>query len=60
MDKKLYRLGEVFKDEWYSKLPWRVQMPKGCLPCRTKREALRISEAITQTIQALRARELDG
>jgi hypothetical protein len=57
--KTLYTLGEVFKDEWDPKMPWRVQMPKGRMPCRTKRDALRISEAIKQTIQCLREREIE-
>lgn len=39
-------LGEVFKDSWCSSHPWRVQLPKGAFPCRTKREALRISDLI--------------
>lgn len=59
MENKIYNLGEVFKDTWYSKLPWRVQLPKGRLPCRTKREAMRIGEAVKQTIRAIRDREVD-
>ena len=59
MDKTLYNLGEVFKDNWDYHMPWRVQMSKGRLPCKTKREALRIGNAIVETIRELRSRELE-
>ena len=59
MSNKLYNLGDVFKDSWDPKFPWRVQLPKGRMPCKTKRDALRISQAVTETIQALRSREVE-
>jgi hypothetical protein len=44
-------LGEVFKDSWDSSYPWRVQMPNGRMPFRTRKEALRVSEVILKAKQ---------
>lgn len=39
-------IGEVWKDTFSSKEPWRVQLPRGRMPCRTKRQALAIRKSI--------------
>ena len=41
-----HQLGEIWKDSFTSRYPWRVQMPKGILPCETKKKAIAFSKSV--------------
>lgn len=42
--KEKHALYEVFKDDFDPKMKWRVQMPKGRMAFRTKKEAVAFAE----------------
>jgi hypothetical protein len=41
-----HKLGDVWKDYSYPKLPWKVQLPKGIHSTKTKQEALKWASAL--------------
>ena len=45
-----YKLYEVFKDDFDPKRPWRVQMPKGRMDFRLKREAVEFAEKMKVSV----------
>jgi hypothetical protein len=53
MKRELY---EVFKDDFDARAPWRVQMHRGRMDFRTKRDAVRFAAALKRATEIVQGK----
>jgi hypothetical protein len=49
------RIKHQVGDVWRDRRAWKVQMPKGILTCRTKRDAMRFAESVSDLVNEVKS-----